>query len=86
MSAHLVRHGQVRISQPDGGYTYATRGQTIEISDEAEAARLTELGALVAVGTDLSIPTDDRPWEQVVQEVADRRYDVVRVPAEGSAR
>jgi hypothetical protein len=79
MSAHLVRHGQVRVTGPDGGYAYATRGQVIEITDEAEAARLTELGALVPPGTDISAPTDDRPWAEVLQAAADARYDVVRV-------
>lgn len=80
MSRHLVRHAQVRYRDRRGDLAYAMRGQTIEVTDEAEAARLTQLGALVPPGTDLAVPEDDRPREQVLQELADARYDTVRVP------
>jgi hypothetical protein len=80
VSAHLVRHGQVRYTGPDGGYVYAMRGQTIEITDEDEAARLTALGAVVAPGTDIRPPEDPRTWAEILQESADRRYDTVTVP------
>lgn len=75
MSAHLVRHGQVRYTDPAGDYAYAMRGQTIEVTDEDEAARLTALGALVPPGTSIAPPVDDRPWSEVLQEAADARYD-----------
>jgi hypothetical protein len=80
MSAHLVRHGQVRYTDPAGDYAYAMRGQVIEITDEAEAAHLTALAAVVAPGTDIAPPEDPRTWAEILQESADRRYDTVTVP------
>lgn len=79
MARHLVRHAEVRWTGEDGELVYARRGELVDVPD-AEAARLTELGALVPEGTDLALPVDDRPREQMLQQVADRRYDVVRVP------
>lgn len=80
MSAHLVRHAQVRYTDARGDLVYAQRGEVVDVPDSDEATRLTNLGALVPPGTDISPPTDDRPWSQVLQESADRRYDTVTVP------
>ncbi len=74
MSAHLVRFLDVAFTSPDGELVHAHRGQTVDLN-AADAERLTALGAVVPPGTDLRPPTDDRPWEQVLQEIADARYD-----------
>lgn len=80
MSRHLVRHAQVRFTDAQGDLVYAQRGDVVDVPDGADAARLVALGALVPPGTDIAPPTDDRPWAQVLQDAADKRYDVVRVP------
>jgi hypothetical protein len=80
VTAHLVRHAQVRYTDAAGDLVYAQRGDVVDVPDGTDAARLVALGALVAPGTDIAPPVDDRPWADVLQEAADRRYDTVTVP------
>jgi hypothetical protein len=76
---YVVRHVEVPFTAPDGERVFGRRGETVELND-ADAERLVALGSVVPPGTDISPPVDDRPWSEVLQESADRRYDTVTVP------
>jgi hypothetical protein len=85
----LVRFAEVHYEGYDGGRHHARRGEVIDLHG-IEAARLVALGALVPPGTDISPPVDDRPWEDVLQEAANARYDWAPViplrPRNGASR
>ena len=74
MTAALVRFAEVRWTDDDGLLVYARRGETVELP-AAEYARLVALGAVVPPGVEIAPTEDPRPWAEVIQEAADRRYD-----------
>ena len=70
MTPVKVRHAMVAL--PDGRTVY--RGDVLVLPDD-EVERLTALGAVVDPDESIDPVEDPRPWAEVVQEMADARYD-----------
>ena len=70
MTPVKVRHAMIALR--DGRTVY--RGDVLVLPDD-EVERLTALGAVVDPDANIDPVEDPRPWAEVVQEMADRRYD-----------